>query len=60
MVYALKIDEKWEVTNTENTVNTLFPDYNVYAMSPWNYGIAEGKELTNEIKVIRQEMKGYP
>lgn len=60
LVYALKIDEKWEVTNDQNTVNKAFPDYNVYPMSPWNYGIAESKELIEEIKVVRNENDCYP
>ena len=64
LVYALKIQERWEISraaNTKNLVTKKFPAYNLYPASPWNYALAaNGNKLLKSIRLIHHPVTNHP
>jgi len=62
LVYALAIDEEWKRVN-EDITGREFPhcDYEIYAKSPWNYGLCIDKDnLEEEIRFEEHPVGKYP
>ena len=56
LVYALRIEENWEVDKNEVNQSKEFPAWNLKAASPWNYALClDGKKLEDVIKVIHRD-----
>ena len=53
LVYALKMDEKWERKETENKAYGDYY-YEVTSTTPWNYGLVEfDRNKANEVSVVK-------
>ncbi|QHQ60934.1 hypothetical protein Ana3638_09260 [Anaerocolumna sedimenticola] len=62
LVYALEIKEKWVQIN-QNIVGREYPhcDYEIYAQSPWNYGLRiNEEEITDSIHFEEREVGKMP
>ena len=61
LLYALKIDENWQVDKNDKKSTPEFPSYNLYAKSPWNYALyLKDSDLTDQIKIVSKEMTNKP
>ncbi|HHV99281.1 MAG TPA: hypothetical protein GXX36_06880 [Clostridiaceae bacterium] len=61
LVYALRIEERWEVDEKGKTCSKEFPAWNLYADSEWNYAVAVDGELLDDIvKVVHKPMSDEP
>lgn len=60
LVYALKIDEQWQVDRKEKSPSD-FPVWNLYAGSAWNYALClDGADLAAAIKVVHRPVVTHP
>ena len=56
LVFALKIEENWQVDTTEFKATKEFPAYQLYAKSPWNYALClDEDKLDEQIKVVKKK-----
>jgi len=61
LVYALRVEEDWQVDPTDLRSTPDFPGYNLYAAGPWNYALAiRGKELGNTVEIIQKPVASNP
>jgi len=61
LLYALKIEEGWQVDKNDKRSTPEFPSYNLYAKSPWNYALCLNyNDLSAQIKIINKEMTDDP
>ena len=61
LLYALKIDEDWQVDKNDKRSTPEFPAYNLYAKSPWNYALDLNPEnLEKQITLVKKEMTDTP
>jgi len=61
LVYALRIQERWEVDEKEEKCSKEFHSWNLYADSDWNYAVAvEGGPLDDIVKVVHMPMSDEP
>jgi hypothetical protein len=61
LVYALKINEDWQIDKEDKKSTPEFPAYNLYAKSDWNYALCLNSEpLESQIKIIRKPMNNNP
>ena len=66
LIYALKIDEKWNKVNDDRKFGDGYGDwyYEVYPITPWNYCLIEEslepENLDKAFKVVEKPLQGYP
>ncbi|AEE97823.1 beta-L-arabinofuranosidase domain-containing protein [Mahella australiensis] len=61
LVYALKIDEKWETDDTEEKCSEEFPAYDLYAASKWNYALAlDETDINSKVEIVRKPINEQP
>ena len=61
LLYALKIEEDWQVDQKDDRSTPEFPSYNLYAKSPWNYALyLQPVNLSKQIKVVNKVMTDEP
>lgn len=61
LVYALRVEEKWQVDPTDLRSTPDFPGYNLYAASPWNYALAiRDQDLVKTVEVIQKPVTSNP
>jgi hypothetical protein len=61
LVYALKIDEDWQVDEADEKSTPEFPAWNLYAASDWNYALDIDEEaLAEQVEVIHNEVPAHP
>ncbi|MEI8242642.1 MAG: beta-L-arabinofuranosidase domain-containing protein [bacterium] len=61
LVFALRVEEDWQVDPTDLRSTPEFPGYNLYAASPWNYALAiRGRNLVEAVEVIQKPVAANP
>lgn len=59
LLYALKIEEKWQQVNTDNPLRTLpHADWEVYPETPWNYALVMNEDGTQcDVKYTQHSLQ---
>lgn len=61
LVYAQKIEERWEIDQTEKNATEAFPAWNLYPASAWNYGLhLAPQDLDSQIQIMGKEATDEP
>ncbi|MEA2011984.1 MAG: glycoside hydrolase family 127 protein [Verrucomicrobiota bacterium] len=61
LLYALQIDEKWEIDKDAPHATKDFPAWNLYANSPWQYALCVDKDnLEDFVKVFFEKKTDIP
>ena len=61
VVFALRIDEDWQVDVSDAKSTPEFPAWNLYAASDWNYALAVDQEhLAQQIEIIQRDVSADP
>jgi DUF1680 family protein len=61
LVFALRIEENWQVDHDEPRSTSQLPAWNLTAGSPWNYALDVDENcLTEEIEVVHRDMSSEP
>ncbi len=61
LVFALRIEEDWQIDRTEKRATRQFPAWNLYPASDWNYAldIVEGR-LAEDVAVVERPVASWP
>lgn len=61
LVYALRVEEDWQVDPSDARSTQEFPGFNLYAASPWNYALAiGGRDLDKAVRIVRKPLPANP
>lgn len=61
LLFALKIDEDWQIDKNDKRSTPEFPAYNLYAKSLWNYALyLKPSNLSEQIMVVNKKMTTTP
>ncbi len=60
LVYALKIDQNFEIDSSEKVSTPDFPAYNIYPVSPWNYALNINETIPGNIQLVKKPITDNP
>jgi DUF1680 family protein len=60
LVYALRIEEDWQVDRLDKNSSKDFPAWNLYAASPWNYALCLPKNFVRDVQVVHHPVAKDP
>ncbi len=54
LVYALRIEEDWQIDAEEPRATPAFPAWNLYPSSEWNYALSLDEESLDQVEVVHR------
>lgn len=60
LLYALKIQQDFQIDPTEKSSNKNFPAYNIYPISDWNYALNIDPLQLTELEVVKKPFNNNP